>query len=250
MPISLCTAYSAWSAKLLDDLNFDALLVGDSVAMVEHGYPNTLYADMEMMDFHVKSVVRGAQKTAVIADMPFMSYRKSLETGLECAERLMRSGAHAVKIEGAKGNETIISKLVESGIPVMGHLGLTPQHYHALGGFKVQGRSSEAHKNIFEDAERLEALGCFAVVLECVPVALAEKITEKLMIPTVGIGAGPSTDGQILVFHDILGLGASENQPKFMRSFLNGRALITEALLNFKKSVEDSDFPNLNESYL
>jgi 3-methyl-2-oxobutanoate hydroxymethyltransferase len=249
-PLVMCTVYDAWSARIVEPLQFDAVLVGDSVAMVNHGFENTLAATVEMMCFHVASVKRGLIATPIVADMPFMSYRKGLVEASRAAEALMKAGAHAVKLEGIKGHEDVITHLVQSGIPVMGHLGLTPQHYYSLGGYRVQGREMNAKEELIGQAKRLQELGCFSLVLECVPVSVAESITELLDIAVIGIGAGPSPDGQILVWHDILGLDASQKKPKFVREFLSGAELFQKALSEFKNSVTENQFPNLNESYI
>jgi 3-methyl-2-oxobutanoate hydroxymethyltransferase len=248
-PLVLMTAYDAWSAKVCDSLGFDALLVGDSVAMTVHGFENTIPATLEMMRFHVESVARGARKTFIIGDLPFMSYRKGFEVAIQAAETLMRAGAHAIKLEGCLGNQKIIQHLVESGIPVMGHLGLTPQHVYAMGGFKVQGREASSAEALMGQARELQNLGCFSLVLECVPTSLAGEVTRSLEIPVIGIGAGPLTDGQILVFHDVLGLNETEKKIKFVRKYLDGNQLMKNQLQKFKQDVESKQFPVLAESY-
>lgn len=186
--ISMITCYDFSFAKILNATNIDAILVGDSAAMVMQGESSTLNISTSLLAQHVKSVVRGAPQKIVIADMPFLSYRKGLRVAMDSVEKLMKAGAHAVKLEGASGHLEIVKHIVESGVPVMGHLGLTPQSIHTLGGFKVQGRLPEEFKKIVDDATKLEQAGCFSVVLECVPQKLASQITKNLKIPTIGIG--------------------------------------------------------------
>lgn len=240
--IALVTCYDYTSAQIIANSEIDAVLVGDSAAMVMHGYPDTTYATMDMMVLHTRAVARGLnQKKFLIVDMPFLSYRKSLDQSLNAVEALIQAGAQAVKIEGVRGNETLIRHLVESGIPVMGHLGLTLQHVHGLGGFKIQGREENSQKQLLEDAKSLEALGAFSVVLECMPVVLAQTITKALSIPTIGIGAGPHTDGQILVLHDLLGL--STFNAKFVKKFMSGQYLCLEALNQYVKEVTEQAYP-------
>lgn len=246
--ISMVTCYDFWSAQILNKTPVDTLLVGDSLAMVMHGLPNTLGATMEMMEAHVTAVCRGARDKFVVGDMPFLSFRKSRGETIENAGRLMRAGAQAVKIEGVDGHEEFILEVIRSGIPVMGHLGLTPQSLFALGGMKVQGRD-EAHQDLLlKQAKRLEELGCFSVVLECVPAKLATQITRSLSIPTIGIGAGADCDGQVLVLQDLL--GANPNfKPKFLRTYASLSGIIGEAVSGFDSDVKSKKFPNESESY-
>ncbi len=240
--ITLVTCYDYTSAQIIANSEIDAVLVGDSAAMVMHGYPDTTYATMDMMVLHTCAVARGLnQKKFLIVDMPFLSYRKSLDQSLNAVEALIQAGAQAVKIEGVRGNEMLIRHLVESGIPVMGHLGLTLQHVHGLGGFKIQGREKNSQNRLLEDAKSLEALGAFSVVLECMPVALAQTVTNTLSIPTIGIGAGLHTDGQILVLHDLLGL--STFNAKFVKKFMSGQHLCLEALNQYVKEVKEKAYP-------
>ena len=192
------------------------MLVGDSVAMVVHGYPNTLAATTDMMVTHTEAVAKGIKTKFIVSDLPFLSYRKSRDVAYAAIERLMRAGAHAVKLEGANGNLELIRHVVESGVPVMGHIGLTPQSVHALSGHKVQGYEKQVADDLCAQAQALEQAGVFAIVLECVPWALAQRITQQLTIPTIGIGAGPHTDGQVLVWHDFLGI-QNEFKPKFSK---------------------------------
>jgi 3-methyl-2-oxobutanoate hydroxymethyltransferase len=220
--ISMITCYDYTSALILSDTTIDCLLVGDSVAMTMHGYKDTLSATLEMMHFHTSAVSRGAGNKFIVSDLPFMTYRKSLSKNVSAAQHLIQAGAHAVKLEGVVGNEKLIRHLTESGIPVMGHLGLTPQFINVLGGYKVQGKTHESAEHLKADALLLQQSGCFAVVLECVPINVAKEISELLAIPTIGIGAGPYTDGQVLVFQDLLGLNPSF-KPKFVKAFINGQ---------------------------
>lgn len=246
--ITMLTCYDSWSAKLLDTTSIDALLIGDSVAMVQHGHKTTLPATIKLMALHCEAVVRGAPHQFLVGDLPFMSYRKSFETNVKAAEIIMRTGVQAVKLEGAEWNIDLIKHLVQSGIPVMGHIGLTPQSIYQMGGFRVQGKNPEAAELLKKQAILLEDAGCFAIVLECVPSALAHSITQTLKIPTIGIGAGQSTDVQILVLHDMLGFN-QDFQPKFVRHYLNGAELFKKSIDNYIKDVHESQFPTEKESY-
>lgn len=248
-PISMVTCYDSWSATLIENTSIDCILVGDSVAMTMHGASTTLEANTELMALHTRAVRRGAPKGFIIGDMPFLSFRKGLVPAVECAEKLMQAGSSAVKLEGVAGNIEIISHLVESGIPVMGHIGLTPQSLHQLGGFKVQGKSDDKKAQLLSDALALEKAGCFAVVLECVPAAVGKEISSSLEIPTIGIGAGKDCDGQVLVLQDLLGVN-TEFRPKFVRTFLDGKGLIEKALNDYDQSVKSKSFPSEGESYL
>jgi 3-methyl-2-oxobutanoate hydroxymethyltransferase len=204
--LSMVTCYDYTFARLLSKSVIDGILVGDSAAMVMHGHPSTLSATTELMRLHTEAVVRGAADKFIVADLPFLSFRKGLAAALDSASLLMVAGAHAVKLEGVDGHEDVIQRLVQSGIPVMGHIGLQPQSVNAYGGFRVQGRSSDSAENIARQATALEELGAFAIVLECVPATLARDISAGLRIPTIGIGAGAECDGQILVLQDLLGM--------------------------------------------
>lgn len=246
--ITMVTCYDYSSACLLADSEVDCLLVGDSLAMTMHGFQDTLSATLEMMVLHTAAVKRGVGKQFIVADLPFLSYRKSLSETMHATHALMQAGAHAVKLEGAAGNLETIRYLVESGVPVMGHLGLTPQYVHALGGYRVQGRSDEAADKLWQDAKDLEAAGCFALVLECIPSALAEKITMTLNIPTIGIGAGVVTDGQVLVYQDLLGMNKSF-KPKFVKTFLDGCHAIKEAINQYCRDVKKVEFPSHEHTY-
>jgi 3-methyl-2-oxobutanoate hydroxymethyltransferase len=246
--LSVTTCYDFWSARILAGTDVDALLVGDSAAMVMHGHPTTLPATTEMMALHVGAVSRGAPDKLRIADMPFLAHRKGLEPAMDCVATLMRAGAHAVKLEGAEGNIDMISHVVESGVPVMGHLGLLPQSIHRIGGYRVQGREAEAAQALVEDAARLEQAGCFSIVLEGIPAPVAQRITDRVSVPTIGIGAGRECDGQVLVLHDLAGL-QREWEPKFVRRFGDGFEAVLHAVEAFDRAVKDGSFPSADESY-
>jgi 3-methyl-2-oxobutanoate hydroxymethyltransferase len=246
--ISMVTAYDASQASLLAESNVDCALVGDSLAMVIHGFPSTVHATVEMMAIHIAAVSRTAPDLFVVGDMPFLSYRKGVKEALESVDVLMKAGANAVKLEGIRGHEDVVKAIVQSGVPVMGHLGLTPQSIHQVGGFKVQGRDLESAKNILEEARVLEELGCFSLVLECVPSSLAREITNSLAIPTIGIGAGKDVDGQVLVFHDLVGL-SPDFSPKFLKHFCKGRDVFLTALNTYDTEVKGGDYPSEKESY-
>jgi 3-methyl-2-oxobutanoate hydroxymethyltransferase len=224
------------------------LLVGDSVAMVMHGFKDTINATVEMMALHTQAVSRGANNKYLITDLPFLSYRQSLNKSVLVAQKLMQAGAHALKLEGAKGNIHLIQHLVESGIPIMGHLGLTPQLIHTLGGYKVQGKTEESAKRLEEEALLLQEAGCFALVLECVPYLVAKAITARLNIPVIGIGAGPYTDGQVLVFQDLLGLN-KDFKPKFVKNFTQGYDHLKKGIDNFIDELQTGAFPTYEHSY-
>lgn len=246
--ISMVTCYDAWSAKLIDQTEIDSVLVGDSVSMVVHGHPSTVHATTEMMAMHTAAVARGLSKKFLIADMPFLSFRKGEAAALECVDALMKSGAHAVKIEGVHGHEEVISRIVDSGVPVIGHLGLTPQSIHQLGGFKVQGRTEDAAQDLIAQAKRLEELGCFGMVLECIPSVLAGKITAAVGVPTIGIGAGIGVDGQVLVLQDLLGMSRGF-RPKFLKKYAEGAETVEGALNRFHQEVLSGAYPSEKESY-
>jgi 3-methyl-2-oxobutanoate hydroxymethyltransferase len=247
-PISVVTCYDTWSAKILAASRVDALLVGDSAAMVMHGHETTIPADLDMMCLHTAAVRRGAPDKLVVADMPFLAHRKSLAETVGAVERLVRAGGQAVKIEGADGNLDTIRYIVEAGVDVMGHLGLTPQSLHRLGGYRVQGRDERVAGKLADDALRLQEAGCFAVVLELVPSELARSITQSLSIPTIGIGAGPHTSGQVLVLQDMLGL-QPDFRPKFLRTWLDGFDLIRDAVDRYDRDVKEGRYPSDEESY-
>jgi 3-methyl-2-oxobutanoate hydroxymethyltransferase len=246
--LSMVTCYDYTFARLLSKSAIDGILVGDSVAMVMHGHPSTLSASVALLRLHTEAVVRGGSGKFIVADMPFLSFRKGPAAALDSASVLMIAGAHAVKIEGIDGHEDVVQRMVQSGIPVMGHLGLQPQSVHAYGGFRVQGRTSDSARHIARQAATLEELGAFAVVLECVPAELAREITGTLHIPTIGIGAGAGCDGQILVLQDLLGLNM-DFRPKFARPFLNGAGCVLDTLARFDEAVKAGTFPAKEESY-
>ena len=248
LPISAITCYDYWSAKIVNQSNIDMILVGDSLAMVMHGHKNTIPATVDLMVTHTESVVRGATDKFIVADLPFLSYRKGRSRSLDVVHRIMAAGAHAVKLEGAAGNLEFIAHLVESGIPVMGHVGLVPQSVHMLGGFVIQGMESEKAEYILDSAVSLEKAGCFSVVLECIPATLGQTVTNRLKIPTIGIGAGPNVSGQVLVLHDLLGLN-TEFKPKFSKQYLNGVDLIIHALNDFDDEVKNGNFPENTHSF-
>jgi len=246
--LSMVTCYDYTFARLLSETPVDALLVGDSVAMVVYGHPSTLPANIEMMRAHTEAVARGAGAKMVIADMPFLSYRKGVAYALDAAQMLMSAGAHAVKLEGVDGHEDVIQRLAQSGVPVMGHLGLQPQSVNAYGGYKIQGRGDDAGRAIVREAVALQELGAFAVVLECIPATLGAEVTAALRIPTIGIGAGAACDGQILVLQDLLGMNI-DRPPKFVRRFADGARCVADAVVRFDAAVKAGTFPAAVESY-
>ncbi len=241
--ITMLTAYDYPMAKLVDAAGIDAILVGDSLGNVVLGYTSTIPVTMDDMVHHIKAVTRGVTRAMVVGDMPFLSYHLSLEESLKNAGRIIQEGgAQAVKLEGGQEVAPVIRAMVTAGIPVMGHLGLTPQAVHQMGGYKVQGKDEAAARKLLDDARALEEAGVFSIVLECVPAALAELITRALEVPTIGIGAGPNCSGQILVTHDLLGLydGAG---PKFVKRYANLHQDITKALQAYREEVQTGSFP-------
>ncbi len=246
--ITMITCYDFSFAQIINQSHIDCLLVGDSVAQVFHGFPNTLHATIEMMAFHTAAVARGATHKFIVADMPFLSVRKGLKSAMQDIDLLMKAGAHAVKIENVLGHEKIIQHIIESGVPVMGHLGLTPQSIHQLGGPKIQGKSNDQAQKLFTQAKLLEQLGCFSLVLELIPNALATQLSKELVIPTIGIGAGPHTDGQVLVLNDLLGMNPDFN-PKFLKKYLQGHSQFLEAFNQYSNEVKNNLFPLIENSY-
>ena len=247
--IAMLTAYDYSTAKVLDEAEIDAILVGDSLAMVALGHENTYDITLEEMLIFVRAVARGAKNSFIIADMPFMSYNLSVEQGLENAGKMIATGANAVKLEGC--NEHIlklVSRCVESGIPVLAHLGFTPQLMNTLGGYKIQGKTADAIEKILESAKKLQDAGAFAVVLELVPAESAKYITENLEIPTIGIGAGVDCDGQIVVTDDILGK-FTDFAPKFVKKFANLHDTVLDGVRQYSKEVKDLEFPSKKESF-
>ncbi len=241
-PIVMVTAYDAALAKIVGRSQVDAILVGDSAAMVVHGLPSTVHATVDMMVLHTAAVRRGAPEHVVVADMPFMTFRRGPAEAVRVAGALMQAGATAVKLEGVDGHEDVVAHLVGSGIPVMGHLGLTPQSVHQLGGHRLQGRSESDAARLRAQAARLAELGAFSVVLECIPEALASGITRDLPVPTIGIGAGGGCAGQVLVLNDLLGLDATF-RPRFSRRYLDGHAAVLAALDDYARDVRTAGFP-------
>jgi 3-methyl-2-oxobutanoate hydroxymethyltransferase len=247
--ISFVTCYDYPSARTVSDSSVDAVLVGDSLAMTVHGHPTTVMATMDMMVMHTEAVARGITKKFIVSDLPFLAYHISTADTMQNVKRLMQAGANAIKLEGADPDIcNHIKAIVTAGVPVIGHIGLTPQSVHQLGGYKVQGRDNTAAEALLQSAKALEAAGCFAVVIECVPESLARLITEALSIPTIGIGAGIYTDGQILVWHDLLTL-QTECNPRFAKQFMQGKALLTEALNTYATEVADKTFPTTEHTY-
>ncbi len=246
--ISIITAYDAWSARLIAGSSVDAILVGDSAAMVMHGHPTTLTATIDLMALHTRAVARAADGKFLIADLPFLSCRKGIPAAMTAVGALVTSGAQAVKLEGVDGHEDVVRHIVGSGVPVMGHIGLTPQSVHQLGGFKVQGKHEADAANLLRQAHMLQALGCFSIVLECVPATLATRIASELALPTIGIGAGGGTDGQILVLQDLWGID-TRHTPRFVRRYLDGAHVLTTALNQYDADVKDARFPGPEESY-
>jgi 3-methyl-2-oxobutanoate hydroxymethyltransferase len=246
--ISMLTCYDYSSAKIINQSNVDMILVGDSAAMVMHGHTSTLPIDIDTMALHTAAVAKGAPDKFIVGDLPFLSYRKSLSENMTAVEKLMKAGAHAIKLEGLNGNEDLIRHIVDSGVPVMGHLGLTPQSVNSLGGYRVQGKKDEAKIKIIKDAEKLQDAGCFSVVLECVPSSLAKQITNSIEIITIGIGAGNDTDGQVLVIQDMLGM-SSDFKPKFVRRYMDAEQLFLQAFNAYDSEVKNQQFPSAIESY-
>lgn len=248
--ISCITCYDYSSAVIAAKSDIDSVLVGDSLSMTIYGYPSTVNADMRMMTAHTEAVARGLSKSGkfIIGDMPFQTYRKGIDKAVEAASALIMAGAHAVKLEGADGNIDIIRHLVEGGIPVMGHLGLTPQFVNTLGGFKVQGKTDDAAQKIKNDALALQNAGCFSMVLEGVPSSVARDISQSLSIPTIGIGAGTDCDGQVLVWQDFLGIN-KDFKPKFVRYYADQHDDTLRAINQIHKDISNKIYPNVDESY-
>ena len=246
--ISMVTAYDAWSARLVARSQVDAVLVGDSAAMVMHGHPTTLPASVQLMAVHTRAVATSIGEKFVIADLPFLSHRKGIPAAMTAVGTLMESGAQAVKLEGLDGHEEVIRQIVGSGVPVMGHIGLTPQSVNQLGGFRVQGRNDADAADLVRQAHTLQDLGCFSIVLECVPAALAADITSQLQLPTIGIGAGAGTDGQVLVLQDLWGVD-TRISPRFVRAYVDGEGVLTDALDRYDADVKKAQFPAPEESY-
>ncbi len=246
--IAMLTAYDYPTAKIVEEAGIEIILVGDSVGNTVLGYENTLPVELEEIMHHTKAVARGIETPLLVGDMPFLSYQVSAEGAVKNAGKLIKQGnADAVKIEGGSEYQEQIKKMVDAGIPVMGHLGLTPQRILQFGGFQPRGKKADEAKKILEDAKRLEDLGIFCLILESVPKQIGNRITEELDIPTIGIGAGPHCDGQVLVFHDLLGL--SDFTPSFVKEYADLKSSIKEAIGDFKKEVKSGDFPTSKHSY-
>jgi 3-methyl-2-oxobutanoate hydroxymethyltransferase len=246
--IIVVTAYDALFARLLEEAGIEAILVGDSLGVVVQGKPNTLAVTMEDMLYHTTLVAGTAHKSLVIGDMPFMSYQASKEDALRNAGRFLKAGAHAIKLEGGAAMADRVKAMTEVGIPVIGHLGMTPQSVNQYGGYKVQGKGKDQAKAIVSDAQALEEAGAIAIVLEAIPAPLAQSITEQLTIPTIGIGAGPHCDGQVLVLYDLLGM-FDDFVPKFVKPYAHLKADALQALRRYKEEVEQGKFPSDSESY-
>lgn len=242
------TAYDALFARIVEQAGIETILVGDSLGVVVQGKANTLSVTMDEMLYHTKLVAGAAQRALIIGDMPFMSYQASTEDAVRNAGRFLQAGATAVKLEGGTIVADRVAAMTSFGIPVMGHLGMTPQSVHRYGGYKVQGKESDHARALLNDAKVLEAAGAFAIVLEAIPVELAKSLTEQLTIPTIGIGAGPHCDGQVLVLYDLLGL-FDEFVPKFVKPYAHLKADALQALRRYKEEVEQGKFPSDSESY-
>lgn len=247
--IAVLTAYDFLMANMLDDAGIDVILVGDSLGMVVLGFESTIQVTMEMMLHHVSAVKRGIKRALLVADMPFLSYQKNIDSAIENAGRfLQEAGAEAVKLEGGEIIAQTVSRLVKFGIPVMGHIGLTPQSINQFGSYHVVGKQKKIAQQVLKDAQILEDAGAFSIVLEKIPSELAKEISESIKIPTIGIGAGKNCDGQVLVSHDMLGLYEKMN-PKFVRRYAELAKEIRSAFSNYIKDVKNNKFPAENESY-
>jgi len=248
VPLVMVTAYDAPSARAVDAAGVDMILVGDTVAMVVLGYDDTLHVTIDDMAHHTAAVARARPRALVIGDMPWMSYHVSREETVRNAAALVRAGASAVKLEGGRKRLDTIHAILDTEIPVMGHIGLTPQSIHAFGGFRVQGKTLDAAREIVDDAAALAEAGCFAIVLECVPDAVARMVTDAVQVPTIGIGAGRHCDGQVLVFHDLLGI-EQRVTPKFVRRYASLQADAVDAVRRFADDVRAGRFPSSAETY-
>ncbi|HRC58418.1 MAG TPA: 3-methyl-2-oxobutanoate hydroxymethyltransferase, partial [Kofleriaceae bacterium] len=241
--ISVLTAYDATFARLFDEAGVDVLLVGDSLGMVVQGHDTTLPVTLEEMSYHCRAVARGARRAHIVGDLPFMTYQASIEQGLNSAGLLMKDGGcHSVKLEGGAVHAELVRRLVAAGIPVMGHIGLTPQSFHQLGGFKVQGRGREGRERLLADARALEEAGAYAIVLEAIPADIAAEITGAVSVPTIGIGAGAGCDGQVLVCYDMLGMDESF-KPRFVRRFASLGRAVSEATAAYVQELREGTFP-------
>tara|TARA_A200000113_G_scaffold209919_1_gene209366 strand:+ start:3545 stop:4414 length:870 start_codon:yes stop_codon:yes gene_type:complete len=247
--IAMLTAYDYTMAGLVDQAGVDVILVGDSASNVMAGHETTLPVTLDQMIYHASSVVRAVKRALIVVDLPFGTYQSDSKEALRSAIRIMKeSGAHAVKVEGGEQIKPSIERLVEAGIPVMGHLGLTPQSIYKFGTYTVRAREEQEAEQLLKDAILLEKLGCFGIVLEKIPATLAQKVAETVRIPMIGIGAGPGVDGQVLVLHDMLGM-TKEFSPRFLRRYLDLDRLIREAVGEYTKDVKNKNFPNDQEKY-
>ena len=247
--ISMLTAYDFTMAKIVDSAGVDVILVGDSASNVMAGHETTLPITLDQMIYHASGVVRAIERALVVVDLPFGSYQSDPKEALRSAIRIMKeSGGHAVKLEGGSEIKESIKRILNAGIPVMGHLGLTPQSIYKFGTYTVRAKEEAEAEQLIEDAKLLEKLGCFALVLEKIPAALAEKVAKTISIPVIGIGAGGGVDGQVLVIHDMLGMN-NEFSPRFLRRYLDLYEQMTKAIGNYVADVKSSDFPNANEQY-
>jgi len=249
VPISMLTSYDYSMARILDAAGIDVILVGDSASNVMAGHETTLPITLDQMIYHASSVVRAAKRCLVVVDMPFGSYQGNSSEALRSAIRIMKeSGGHAVKLEGGSEIKESISRILSAGVPVMGHLGLTPQSIYKFGTYTVRAKEDAEATKLIEDAKLLEELGCFALVLEKIPSSLAEKVAKQLTIPVIGIGAGPNVDGQVLVMHDMLGI-TNEFKPRFLRKYADLFTIISEAAASYIADVKAKDFPSEKEAY-
>jgi 3-methyl-2-oxobutanoate hydroxymethyltransferase len=247
--ISMLTAYDFSMARMVDAAGMDIILVGDSASNVMAGHETTLPITLDQMIYHASSVVRGVKRALVVVDLPFGSYQGNSSEALRSAIRIMKeSGAHAVKMEGGSEIRESVVRILSAGVPVMGHLGLTPQSIYKFGTYAVRAREEAEAKKLMEDAKLLEELGCFAIVLEKIPASLAKMVSESVTIPMIGIGAGPNVDGQVLVVHDMLGIN-KEFSPKFLRRYADLNTIIEEAVGNYIRDVKNRNFPNEKEAY-
>jgi len=247
--ISMLTAYDYSMAKIVDSAGIDVILVGDSASNVMAGHETTLPITLDQMIYHASGVVRAIERALVVVDLPFGSYQSDPKEALRSSIRIMKeSGGHAVKLEGGSEIKDSIKKILNAGIPVMGHLGLTPQSIYKFGSYTVRAKEDEEAEKLLQDAKMLEKIGCFALVLEKIPADLAAKVAQSISIPVIGIGAGGGVDGQVLVIHDMLGMN-NEFSPRFLRRYLNLYELMTAAIGQYVKDVKSRDFPNVNEQY-
>ena len=247
--ISMLTSYDFTSAGIVDKAGIDVILVGDSASNIMAGHETTLPITLDQMIYHASSVIRGVERALVVVDLPFGTYQSDSQAALESAIRIMKeSGSHAVKLEGGKQIKDSIKRIIKAGIPVMGHLGLTPQSIYKFGTYTVRAKEDKEANQLIEDAHLLEKIGCFAIVLEKVPSKLAEKVAKEISIPIIGIGAGSHVDGQVLVLHDLVGM-TKEFNPRFLRRYMNLHDEMINAISNFSDDIKSGDFPNENEQY-